>query len=201
MQRLDFAPLSRTLEDHGLRRRNLVLEAIRKVPSLAPCASSRTRHRCSSRDDDRFILSADVAGDRGFSRRANKARLENPCHPRMNLSAKAFRRVSIKGWPVATAGNRSPIDHYGQWATCGDGRFLPLFVETGVFMSRPSGGRMKDASSPGFPRPSGFGHPGLCLSRPSGGHMQSSHQAAVGSPGFSLPHVVQALTCRMSSRL
>jgi hypothetical protein len=29
-----------------------------------------------------FILSADYADDRGFSRRANKARLENPRHPR-----------------------------------------------------------------------------------------------------------------------
>jgi hypothetical protein len=67
--------------------------------------------------------------------------------------------------------------------------------------SRPSGGPSRDVFSPGFPRPSGFGHPGLCLSRPPGGHMQSSLPAAAGSSGFSLPQVVQASGCRLSSSL
>ena len=141
-----------------------------------------------------------AAGGKPVFQPERKSRAENPTRQANNILPErlaASAGSTLWHWNC----NRSPIDHYGQWATCGDGRFLPLFVETGVFMSRPSGGRMKDASSPGFPRPSGFGHPGLCLSRPSGGHMQSSHQAAVGSPGFSLPHVVQALACRRSSSL
>jgi hypothetical protein len=35
MQRLDFAPLSRTLENHGLLRMNLVLEAFRTLIQLS----------------------------------------------------------------------------------------------------------------------------------------------------------------------
>ena len=88
--------------------------------------------------------------------------------------------------------NRPPVDNDGQRANCGDRRLI-----SGCRMvSRPPGGQSRGVSSPGFPRPSGFGHPGLCLSRPPDGPMQSSLQAAVGSSGFSLPYAVQALACR-----
>ena len=79
--------------------------------------------------------------------------------------------------------NRSPIENDGQRAKCGGTRLI-----SGCRMSsRPPGGQSRGVSSPGFPRPSGFGHPGLCLSRPPGGHMQSSLQATVGRPAFRLP--------------
>jgi hypothetical protein len=92
--------------------------------------------------------------------------------------------------------NRSPIENDGQRAKCGGTRW----ISGGRMVSRPPGGQSRGVSSPGFPRPSGFGHPGLCLSRPPGGHRQSSLPAAVwwsrppggqsrgvSSPGFPRP--------------
>ena len=87
--------------------------------------------------------------------------------------------------PTARFSNRSPIDNDGQRAK-GGGKCL---ISGRRMSSRPPGGQSRGVSSPGFPRPSGFGHPGLCLSRPPGGHRQSSLPPAIRRSGFRLPYV------------